>query len=275
MRGGFAKWLACGVLLVGTTVSTGLYSRYRLQKPERQQRSEYVDAMEGDRVCRPGYEAWAKPGSQAFVIVASATCGACLAVKSFDEEIYQYAVAHMMPVFYVLSDKPENRERERELVSWKRSVLRVHSLLDFGLARVPTVARVDHRGVIQSRWTGTVPDGQHDAVFASLTSGRGIQTYARIASSELRSFVASRHAQVLAFSELNKDPTIVAKIIPPAEVYVRARRELNPDTVTVVDCGSILNPAFCQDAGINLAVAHFREVVLSGLPDRPAVCSSN
>jgi hypothetical protein len=89
---------------------------------------EYVDAIEGDSICRPGGRAWAPPGSDAFVIVASATCSACQLTKPFDEEVYRYAKTRSIPVFYVLSDKPENRERERELAADGRNVIRSASV---------------------------------------------------------------------------------------------------------------------------------------------------
>ncbi len=250
-----------------------LYVRGRARvPPPSAMASMYIDAMEGDRLCRPDGGAWASPGSTAFVFAVSATCSACTATKTFDEEVYEYAMARRLPVYFALSERQENRSRVQELTSAGRKVVRVKSLQDLGLARIPTIARVDDHGVIQSRWTGTVPENEHDAVLASVTSGQGMQTYRRIEQSEMKRFALARHAQVLAFSGLTSDPELVTKIIPAAEVYIRAKHELDPNIVTVIDCASTLSAHTCQEAGLNLAIAHFREVVVSGLPARPSVC---
>ncbi len=164
-------------------------------------------------MCRPGRQPWSQIGSEAFVIAASASCEACRAAKSFDEEVFSYATAHRMPVYYVFSGSSANRNRERELVLAGRHVISVPSLQRFGLARVPSVARVDSRGVIRSRWTGAIPESGHAAIFGSVTSGRGMESYSRIESSSLNGFVSEKKAQVVAFSEpgLNRSPAVHPK----------------------------------------------------------------
>src|ERR1051325_9546926 len=145
------KFVGCGAICIVTVLSIGQYRARRERARAVADARAYVDATEGDALCPPDGRPWAPPGSNAFIIVASASCSACKATKSFDQEIDEYGRNHGQPVFYVLDDRPINHDRDRELTSLGRKVIRMHSLHEFGLARVPTIARVDSHGIIQSK----------------------------------------------------------------------------------------------------------------------------
>jgi hypothetical protein len=103
----------------------------------------------------------------------------------------------------------------------------------------------------------------NDRVMESVLHGTGLQRYQRITQKEMRERVGTKHAQVLAFSE-SRDLSLPAKIMRPDEVYVRARREMNPDASTIIDCTRV-HYASCQDVALELAMSDFREVAVAGI----------
>jgi len=267
-RGGWANHLSCrtcalAIMCSGVLSCVGCHSAAR--PPET--RINHLDATEGDILCRPGGGFWGVKGSQAILIVASGTCGSCQADLPFEERLSNSAREHAIPVYYVLANRESNRGRIKELRSGGRNVIAVQSLQQFGIARVPTVARVDASGRILSSWTGNVQGKDFDRVLDSILRGAGLQEYQRISQDEMRKRVAAAHTQVIAFSE-TRDLSVPAKIIPPGQVYVRARREMNPDQGTIIDCTRVHDTLSCQDAALELTMANFRDVAVAGLDGR-------
>jgi hypothetical protein len=191
---------------------------------------------------------------------------------TFEEQVYQYGLARGIPTYYLFPDEPENREVARELRAAGRKVFMLPSLQRIGLARVPTVLRVGDQGVILSKWTGTVPTDRSVEVLESVTQGRGLQSYSRIDPKQVPDLAKAGKIQVLAFSKLSYDSVIPVNIIPAGQVYVRAKREMNPSVPTVIVCDSTSNPATCQEAALALAAARFEKVVIAGLPNHWASC---
>jgi hypothetical protein len=222
-----------------------------------------LDAVEGDVLCRPGGKPWGLKGSEAILIVASGTCDFCQADIPFEESLWRTAKTESIPVYYILADRDSNRNRIRELRSSGRTVMVVKSLRQFGLARVPTIARVDDSGRVLSKWTGNVTAGNNGRVMESILHGTGLQRYESISEEEMKGRAASAQAQVLAFSSLHL--SVPSTVMRPADVDVRARREMNPHVSTIVDCTRVRNALSCQDAALELRMADFREVAVAGL----------
>ncbi len=231
----------------------------------------FVEAVQGDSVCRPDGDPWNRSGGGAFVIASLATCGACQQQIPFDEEVYRYATAHGIPVYYFLGAQARNDGRARELRDAGRTVLR-GSLAVAGLERVPTIARINNSGVIESSWSGTIPQGRHDEILDSVLHGGSLQSYERIAEAELARYVSDHRISVIALSEIGKDPAVPSIIMSPQDLYVRARHEIEPGAPVLVDCGSALQPRMCQDAVIGLTAMAPRRVVVSGIPRRSVKC---
>ena len=229
-------------------------------------KASHSDAVEGDILCRPGGAPWGVRGSEGILIVASGTCGSCQADIPFEERLWSNAQERAIPVYYVMAERDSNRDRIKELRSGGRSVIAVESLQQFGIARVPTIVRVDNVGRILSKWTGNVLKKDSERVMNSILYGTGLQQYQRISQDEMR----KRVARVLArpgsrlFRILVATHSCPRGIIPPAEIYVRARREMNPNLETVIDCTKVRDTLSCQDAALELIMADFRGVAVAG-----------
>jgi hypothetical protein len=234
--------------------------------------NDYIEASVGDSLCRPGGGPWARAGQGAFVIVTSATCGACTSSKEFDEKLYDYGITHAMPVVYILADRQEHDERARELKSSGRTVLRTR-LTSLGVMRLPTFLRIRSSGVIESKWTGIVPPGRQESIFESITVGTSKEQYQRMSGADALRFVEEHpEAQRLALSDHVTDLRGGLMVIPDNELSVRARYELNPTLPVVVYCGTG-TPRSCQQAAILLAELQFR-VAAVNLPPYHSHCGS-
>jgi hypothetical protein len=258
-----------GVVVIAAICVLGLGGCHAAARSSAPKASR-LDAIEGDMLCRPGGAAWGVRGSEAILIVASGTCGSCQADLPFEERLWLSAREQGLPVYYVIADRDSNRARIGELRSGGRTVISLDSLQEFGIARVPTIARLDNSGRILSKWTGNVLKEDSERVLASILHGVSVYSYRRISQSEMRERVTTRQVQVLAFSPSRRDLSVPAKIIPPAQVFVRAKREMNPNASIVVDCTRVNGGLACQDVALELATAGFPDVALAGL-DQPYI----
>jgi hypothetical protein len=200
-------------------------------------RAKGLEVTAGDLVCRPGGQPWSEPGSSALIIATSSTCPACRVGKPFDDEIADYWRSRGLAVFYVLAPKRENEARARELSAAGGSVIREEPR-DLGIRSVPTIMRVDARGVVQSIWTGTVPESEHDAVFASLVSGSSLQGYRTVPGGAVPDYARDSNVQLLTLSPRGQRPGLVYKTIPVNELAVRAKYELDRGRTTLLGCPS-------------------------------------
>jgi hypothetical protein len=230
-----------------------------------------LQAVVGDRVCRSDGKPWAAAGSQAFVMVESPQCVSCAVTQPFSERLYAYARKNGMPAVYVL---PADRRIDREvaeMVSGGKTVIR-EDLSAFGVIDMPTFMRVSHEGVVKSKWTGTIVKERESEVFDSLVTGTGLDSYGVMTPADLEDPAKSAGMQVLALSSIGTQGRKPSAVIPFNEVSIRSRYELDPDTPTVVDCGTSLSPGECQRAAFLLVKSDFNKVMVSGLQSRRNDC---
>jgi hypothetical protein len=196
-----------------------------------------------------------------------------MTTKPFEEELYQYCLAHAIPVYFVLPERQDSDEWDRELTQSGRRVIR-QKLTSFGVSRIPAILRVSGQGTVKYMSTGAVGRDRRDAVFAALTSGASVPTYELIAERDVASYARGPHIQILGLSEIGRREGIPYMDIPFGELGLRAKYELNSDEVTIVDCGTTLSAMDCQSAALTLVNLRFRKVMVAGLPKRVVRCGS-
>lgn len=226
-----------------------------------------IQAMDGDILCKPGGGNWADPQESAIVIVTDHDCPACVASRDLDAELTSYGKANDISVYRIrqgtsFSESP-SEVGTREMTA---------DLRKFGVVSLPTFMRVRSDGLIESMWTGSVPNEDHNRVFDSIVSGRSLDRFERISSSEFNQYPKDNGYQIIAISEIGLREGTPTKVIPAGEIGTRARYELDRDVLTFVDCDSSLNPGSCQNAALLLLKQGFN-VVMIGLPKRQNFCA--
>jgi hypothetical protein len=109
-------WYGAGALAVMTVVITGFLAHHSVTRPPEGSMNT-PDAVERDVLCRGG--SWGVEGSEAILIVASATCDSCQADIPFEENLWRTAKAPALPVYYILAGRNSNRDRNLgDSVEW-------------------------------------------------------------------------------------------------------------------------------------------------------------
>jgi len=233
--------------------------------------SQGVGLAIGDSILRPDNRPWSQDTLSAFIIAPN--CQSCAyGEKEFDDRVQEYCEAHSWPVLYVVGvDSPAQREA-RELERLHRTVLRL-DLKAAGLLRLPTILRVNSRGVIKSMWTGVVPRDERDKALRTLISVPNVESYDRISDEEFRTRRLPASAQLVALSSrvvsMLQQRAQQPAIIPILRLASLAPRQLLTTRDTYILCSTAEDVTQCQDAAIILARSGFRKIYAVGLPTRP------
>jgi hypothetical protein len=256
-----------GVAIAAAALAAAIWaitSRGGLGTIEGPRSGDAVQAVAGDVISRPDKKPWARPGARALIVVGSSRCMACTASKPFSEVLYGHAQSLGIPFYYVFPKDSSSDEAANALAVMGRAVIRMAPAA-LGVAFIPAFLRVDSRGVIESRWTGTVPEKGYDRILASLVSGRSLEDYGVIRQSDFDAYAKRPDVQVLTLSGIGEKPGVAAKRIPAGEVMDRADYELDSNLLTLVDCATTLRAFDCQNVAMWLAKKNYR-VIAVGLP---------
>jgi len=237
---------------------------------QRAQLHSYIDAREGDTVCRPDRKAWNDTGNGAFVIAISGVCVACEAAKPLEVRIEDYGRLNGVPTFYVADADRNNNDLFTQLSAAGKNVFRVESL-KFGANKVPTFMRVDDSGKIQAMWVGSPPESHRDEAFGLVTIGWSSRGYDIAPAGKLADYIANPDYQILALSDSGHRHDR-AKVLPVKDLNIRARYELDPGFGVAIDCGSAAFASSCQEAALTLSSLKVKHVVAVGLSERASVC---
>ncbi len=227
-----------------------------------------ADLDVGGRLCLPGFLPSGVP-KRSVVVVTNQQCPFCRQGRAFQEIVVQRCLRKEIPVLYLVPAREDNDQLAHELTELRRTVIRV-DLAKAGVMRVPTILTIDSAGRILSQWTGASPSAEGlERVVEELLSGGGRPRYVTLTAHELRE-VALREprAQRIALAPPSQAQVQMTaqKVIPLAELEVRADYELDRGRPLIVDCiqGSV-PPFWCQQAALTLSNRGFSNLYAAGL----------
>jgi len=150
------------------------------------------------------------------------------------------------------------------LASAERAVIQTR-LETLGVVRMPTVLGVNDDGTVVTMRSGTIPPERHHTVFAFLVSGTPLESYGTIDRSETACIFSALRRRRNCAVGIESIHGIREKVMPVSEIAVRGAYELSAHPVTVVDCGTSLNPRSCSESVFILLKQGLR-IIAAGMP---------